>query len=1165
MKDTLEKKLREFSLSTLAVDNATSIFLLTFMILLFGIFSYQDMPKEQFPDASLPTIFINTPHFGNSAEEIENLVTRPLEKEVKSIVGLKELVSTSMQDFSAITAEFDSDVEAEDALRKVKDAVDKADLPSDLEQEPTVVELDFSEVPIVSVNIAGDYNMDDLRTYAEYLQDALENLPEVSEAKMSGDLEREVKINVDLLKMEATKVSFTDIETAIARENITMSGGELVSNGSRRAVRIIGQFENIKEIKNLIITAERQKPIYLKDIAEVVYGFEERTSYSRSDSQPVISLEVIKRAGENLLTTADKIALVIEEAEVALPENLTISLFNDLSVHTRNEVSNLENSILSGVILVVLVLLFFLGLRNAMFVGLAIPLSMLMGILILHMFGVTMNVVVLFGLILALGMLVDNGIVVVENIYRYMQNGYKGEAAAKYGAGEVAWPIIASTATTLAAFLPLIAWPGIMGVFMQYLPITLIIVLTSSLFVALVINPVLTSRFMKIEQKITDKSIKRRKRRNVLIGIILLIILAVLMHFGSIRWARNLLIVTALLTLINHFIFTPLSLGFQDTFLPLLERAYNSFVTLVLKSYTPIFTLFATFVLMIASIFLLVLSKPKVEFFPSADPLYINIFVELPFGSDIEATNNSTQVLEEKIKKVVEPYDEIVESILVLIGENTSDPNEPPVPGLTPYKARITVTFLEYKNRKGISTREIYNKIREEIIGYPGVQISVDQNANGPPAGKDINLELRGENVDSLIVISSKVINELESLNIAGIEELKSDVQLQKPELLIDVDRDAARRYGISTGQIASTMRTSIFGKEVSKFKVGEDEYPIMVRLNPKSRNSITDLINQRITFRDQTDGRVKQVPISSVASFRYSSTYNAVKRKDGQRVLTVASNVLKDYNANEINAELEDFMSSYELPEGITYTFTGEQQQQAEDSAFLGTAFLVALFMIFIIIVTQFNSLISPFIIIMSVFFSTIGVFLGYWITGKTINIIFTGVGIISLAGIVVNNAIVLIDYINLVVQRKREGLGIASMNEMSTEDVKACIIEGGATRLRPVLLTAITTVLGLIPLAIGFNFNFFGFINEVNSFNIIPALNDQFFLGGDNTAMWGPMAWTIIYGIIFATFLTLVVVPVMYWLAYRAKRAISNFINSKEDLPTNINDHLISSADYE
>ncbi len=1124
------EELREFKLTSLAVDNATSIFLLTFMILLFGLRSYNLMPKEQYPEASLTTIYINTPYFGNSAEEIENLISRPIENEINSITGLKTVTSTAVQDYSVQIAEFDGDMDVDIALQKVKDAVDKAkkDLPTDLDADPIIQEVNFAEIPIVTINISGDYSMDDLRNYAEYIQDKVEDIPEVSEAQMKGALEREVKVNIDLLKMQSLKVGFGDIESAIAYENMTMSGGEIINNDNRRAIRIIGQFEKVEEIENLIVKAENQRSIYLRDIANVEYGFEERTSYSRSGVLPVISLDVIKRSGENLLSTADKLKEVLETVEPNLPDKLNVSLFNDLSVYTRNEVSNLENSIISGVILVVLVLLFFLGIRNAMFVGIAIPLSMLTGIMILYLFDVTMNIVVLFSLILALGLLVDNGIVVVENIYRYMQNKHDGKFAAKYGAGEVAWPIIASTATTLAAFMPLIFWPGVMGIFMQYMPITLIIVLSSSLFVALVINPVLTSKFMKVDERADDKIVRRRKTRNVIIGVVVMLLFAGLSHLSDIDWLRNLLFIGAILSLVNHFILRPASFGFQNTVLPWLERTYNRFVTFCLTGWRSTATLIATFGMLVGAIILFGIFMPKMTFFPKTDPLYVNLFVELPIGSDIEATNKVMKDLEQDVAEVIKPYESIVEAILTQIGENTADPNTPPEPGVTPNKARMTVQFLEYKDRGNISTVDIMNEIREKIKGKPGVSISVDQNAGGPPAGKPVNIEIKGDKIDTLLVQSDKLIKFINAQNIGGIEELKLDVELGKPELLINIDRDAARKFGISTAQIGSALRTSVFGKEVSKYKVGEDEYPIMIRLNETYRNDIDKLINQKITFRDQATGRLAQVPISSVADIKYSSTYNAIRRINSERVVTISSNILEGFNANEINADLQELMADYELPDGYTYAFTGEQQQQAEDTQFLSGAFMVALFSIFIILVTQFNSVISPFIIILSVLFSTIGVFLGYVITGQEFNILFSGVGIISLAGIVVNNAIVLVDYINLLIKRKRVSLNLESMSQMDKEDVRACIIEGGATRLRPVLLTAITTVLGLIPLAIGFNFNFFSFVS---------SWDPQFFLGGDNTVMWGPMAWTIIYGIIFATFLTLVVVPVMYWLAYRMK----------------------------
>ena len=1126
----MKNKLKEFGLTSLAIDNATSVFLVSFMILLFGLQSYQKMPKQQYPDASMPTIFVNTPYFGNSAEEIENLISRPIEKELEGVEGIKSVNSTSIQDFSVIVAEFDASLEMSEVLRKTKDAVDKAksELPTDLKQDPEILEINFSEIPIVTVNVSGDYSPDELRAYAEQLKNKIELIKEVSKVQMRGQQEREMKIDVDLNKMQSLKVSFTDIENAVKTENLTMSGGEIVKNGFRRAVRIVGQFTSDIELENIIVKSEKQRPIYLKDIATVKYGYKERTSYARSDGYPVISLDVIKRKGKNLLAAADELKIVLAQEVNELPSDLKVSLFNDQSVNTRNEVSNLENSIISGVILVILVLLFFLGLRNASFVGIAIPLSMLMGILFLYVSGTTMNIVVLFSLILALGLLVDNGIVVVENIYRYMQDGYSSIEAAKFGTGEVAWPIIASTATTLAAFLPLAFWPGIMGEFMKFMPITLILVLGSSLFVALVINPVLTSRFMKVDTQADKRSGYVTKRKNVFIGIAIMLLMAVAGHIINIDWIRNLMVLTAAISALNFFLLRPGAFLFQNSIMPRLEKFYNRFVTFALDGIKPILFFIGTFILLFASGLLFAVKTPKVTFFPSADPIYINTFIELPLGVDIEKTNEITKEVETKILQILEKNEQIVEAVLTQIGENTSDPNQPPEPGLTPHKGRITVNFVPTQDRGGVSTREILNEIRGSIKNYAGVKIFVDKNADGPPTGKPINLEIRGDNIDTLVTLTARVKRLINNLPIEGIEGLNADVNIGKPELLINIDRAAARRYELSTYSISDALRTSVFGKEVSKYKDGEDEHPIMLRLSEKYRNDENKLINQKVTFRNPANGQIVQVPISAVATFNYSSTYSSIRRLDGQRVITLSSNLLDGYNANEIVTELQNEMSSFDLPEGYTYEFTGEQQQQAEDMAFLGGALLLAVFLIFIILVTQFNSIISPFIVILSIVFSLIGVLLGYVITGSTISVIFTGVGIISLAGVVVNNAIVLIDYINLLIRNKSDDQGLSSTDELPYHEIKNSIIEAGGTRLRPVLLTAITTVLGLIPLALGINFNFFTLISE---------LDPQYFSGGDNTAMWGPMAWTIIYGLTFATFLTLVVIPVMYWLAYRAK----------------------------
>lgn len=1138
-KDTEKNKrsvLKEFGLTSLAVDNATSIFILTFMVLLFGLYSYNSMPKESFPEIPWPKVYINTVYPGNSAKDIENLITRPIEKELTAVAEITKVTSSSLQDYSLIVAEFDSDVDIDDATRKVKDAVDKAkpELPNDLNNEPEVLDINLSEIPILTVNISGNYSNDELKEYAEYLEDQFEDMQEISKVDLKGDLEREVKIEVDLPKMQSVQVSFGDIENAIKQENLTMSGGELLTNDFRRNIRIVGEFSNPTQIENIIVKSEMQNPIFIKDFAEVVYGYKERTSIARANQLPVISLDVIKRSGENLLDASDKIKAIIAKAQKeALPNDLSVSIFNDQSIQTRDTVSNLENSIISGVILVVLVLLFFLGIRNSMFVGIAIPLSMLLGFLVLNVMGYSLNMVILFGLILALGMLVDNAIVVVENIYRYMQNGYSGWEAAKFGTGEVAVPIIASTATTLAAFVPLAFWPGLMGSFMKFLPITLIIVLTSSLFVALVINPVLTGTFMKVDERAETASERRRKRKNVLIGVGIMMVVSVLAHLINLLPLRNILWIASAISLLNIFFLRPASFYFQKRILPVLENAYDRFIRFSLKGINPVLVFLGTGLLLIVSIVLLGIKTPKVVFFPETDPNYVNAFIELPMGKDITATDETMKNLEVKIKEVIEPYDEVVDAVLAQIGENTSDPNAGPDFSASPNKARLSVSFVPSNERGDISTWDVMSSIREEIKGIPGVQIVVDKDASGPPTGKPINIELVGEDINKLAELSDGMVDFINSKNIYGIEELKKDVNIGKPELIVNIDREAARRYEISTYAIADAIRTAVFGKEVSKYKEGDDDFPIMVRANDDYRYNIDQILNQVITFRSMASGKIVQVPISSVTDIDYSSTYNSINRKDQERVITIYSNVLKDANPNEVVNEIKLVLQDFELPEGYSYEFTGEQEEQAENFQFLLSALGVAVFAILLILVAQFNSISAPVIIIISVLFSTIGVFLGYVFTGMDIQIVMTGVGIISLAGIVVNNAIVLLDYTNLTIKRSVENAGVENEKFLALDDVKEAIVLAGSTRLRPVLLTAITTVLGLIPLAIGFNFNFFTFISE---------LDGNLFIGGESATFWGAMAWTVVYGLIFSTFLTLVVVPVMYWLVFKGKRGVRN-----------------------
>ncbi|MFA5296883.1 MAG: efflux RND transporter permease subunit, partial [Lutibacter sp.] len=824
--------------------------------------------------------------------------------------------------------------------------------------------------------------------------------------------------------------------------------------------------------------------------------------------------------------------IIAKAKENYFPSNLIISKTNDQTNDTKTMVSDLENSIILGILLVVVVLLFFLGIRNALFVGIAIPLSMFMSFIILNALGVTLNTMVLFSLVIALGMLVDNGIVVVENIYRLLDEGYSKIDAAKYGVGEVAMPIIASTATTLAAFLPLAFWPGIMGEFMRYLPITLIIVLSSSLFVALVINPMLTAVYMKIkEDEVNFKKIVIYSSILFSLGVIF-IIAGLILGIKGLNATGLLLMTAGLLRVINTKFLTPATAWFQNKFLPRLENYYERTLKFALKGKRPRIFFIGTFGLLLFSILLFWLFPPKVLFFPVTPPKQVYVYLEYPIGTDIEVTNKLSIALEDKIQQYLKKYEvdgknALVTSVIGQVGEGTGAPNRGIDGGTTPNKARITIDFVKFIDRGNIDTQDVLIEIRALLQNIPGVDIIVDRPAEGPPAGAPVNIEVSGDDYEQLLATAEDIRQFIKTKNILGIEELKLDVEQGKPELPIIIDRQKARRLNVSSGQIGDALRTSLYGKEISTFKDGEDDYPINMRLMDKYRYNKEALLNQKLTFRNQSSGKIIQVPISSVAHAETSSTFSSVKRKDLDRVITIASNILEGYNATEINDQIRREMKNYDLPKNTTISFTGEQEKQAEEMAFLSKALLIAVFLIFLILVAQFNSTSTPIIISLTVLLSLIGVLLGLIVFRMEFVIMMTMIGIISLAGIVVNNAIVLIDYTNLIMVRKRLELGLEA-GVLTKEVIYESIVEGGKTRLRPVLLTAITTILGLLPLAIGININFMTLFTE---------FDPEFYIGGENVAFWGPMSWTIIFGLTFATFLTLIIVPVMYSLLNNLK----------------------------
>ena len=1140
---------KRFGLSSWAVDNRATVMVLGILIALIGWNAYQSMPREAFPEVVTPEIFVSTVYPGNSPEDMEKLITRPLEKEIKTITGLDEVLSTSVQGYSTIDIKFDFSVEPSEALRKVKDAVDKAkadpDFPTDLPADPNVFEMNFSEMmPVMNINLSGDYSLDQLNTWAEDLEDKLEDLEEVNKVEIRGVPKKELRISLDLPKMEAREISFQDVASAVQSENVSVSGGEVLLDGLRRSISVDGEFNDPEDVRQIIVKQENLDIVRLGEIADVAFTYVEPTSYAREFGQPVVMLDIIKRSGRNLLVASDSVNALLHRFERdVFPKDLTVTITGDLSDQTRTQVDELENSIIFGVLLVVGVLMFFLGLRNAVFVGIAIPMSMLLSFILLNALGYTLNMMVLFALVLALGMLVDNGIVVIENTHRLMSEGQAPLRAAKNGIGEVAWPIIASTATTVAVFVPLLLWPGMMGEFMKFLPITLMVVLASSLFVGLVINPMLASRYMKVEQEGPTRFLTFK------VGGWMTALGAVFSlagHFGDMKalfTLGNLALAFGLFGYLNHYVLYPASVRFQERTMPRLEERYRVFLQWVLAGGRPKWMFLGTIGLLFLSFILTGMFPPNTLFFPVNEPLYVNVFIEKPVGTDINETDATTREVERRVFEVLAdpryndmvtdtlPDGSVVErsrnfmvsSVIAQVGEGTSDPMAGPSFDATPHKGRVQVSFVKYAERRGLRSLHVMEEIRQAVRGVPGVSVVVDKDAAGPPVGKAINLEIKGDDVLALIEEGEKVRRFLDDQHIAMVEELKLDVELGKPEMPIEIDRAKARRYNVSTYAIGDALRTALYGREVSTYKQGEDDYPVNIRLKDEYRYDPEALTSMRVTFRDQTNGQIRQVPISALATPRYTSTFSAVKRKDLKRMVQVQSNVTDEFKKEQVVNNVIAAFANYPKDPRFTYAFTGELEEQAKQMSFLSTALMIAVFLIFMIIVAQFNSAAIPGIIVSSVVFSLIGVFLGLLIFRMEFVIMMTMVGIISLAGIVVNNAIVLVDFMILLQTRRKKQLGMSDEERLPMHEVLATIEEAGARRLRPVLLTAITTVLGLIPLAIGININFFTLFSE---------LDPQFVLGGDNTIFWGPMSWTVIFGLVFATFLTLVIVPVMFLL---------------------------------
>ena len=1137
---------KEFKPSVWAISKSNIIYFLMFIFLAFGINAYNNLPREDFPEIITSEVFISTINPGNTPEDIERFITVPLEEAVKGVSNLVDIKSTSLENYSIISLEFDEEIEIELAKQKVRDEIDSVisgeDWPTfnNVKVEPDILSMSLAEeMPILNVNIQGDYPTEQLKKYAEVLEDRIEKLDEIKEVVILGAQDEEIEVAVDIKKMTAAKVSFEDILSSIAFGNRTIAAGNIVSDGQRRTIRIIGEIENPEDLKNFVVKNEFG-PVYLDDVAVINFKESEKKSYAREFTKNLVSLAVKKRSGKNLINAANKIDVIVEEViKNEFPSDLEVVITNDMSNRIISQVDDLVNNILFGIFLVTTVLMFFLGFRNALFVGFAIPMSMFMSLMIISALGYSLNTMILFALVMGLGMLVDNGIVVVENVYRLMEkDGLSRLEAAKLGISEIAYPIIVSTATTVLAFVPLGLWPGTIGQFMIYLPITLSIVLGSSLFVAIFFNSMLVSKFMSVDEKnLSKKDLVRLTYFLSGIGLLLFII------GGNARGFGTLFIVINIFFWLYSYYLKSIALKFRTIFLGWLEIKYEKFLRFALKGWRAFAFLFGTILLLFLTIILVGIAGPKIEFFPDNEPNQIIVYAEYPQGTDIEKTNNITKKLENEVLQVVDDkkyFDGnknfMIESMLAQVGEGAGNQqNDFGSQADMPQKAKITVTLREFKYRNGFSSEDLRSDVQKKLSGkYPGLAVSVEKDENGPPAGYPVNIEISGKNYLELIQTAEEMRIFINDQKIAGIEELKIDVNKNKPSIQIEVDRQKAGELGINPSQIGLVLRRSLFGEKAGIYKKDGEDYDINVRFNKEDRYDKSLLFNQNVIFKNMNNGQLVEVPIASLIKSENIETYSAIKHRNLTRVVTLYSSIFAGYNAKEIVDQIKFQLDGFETSEYIKYKFTGEIEEQDKNQDFLNTALIMALMLILLLLVFQFNSIVKPLIIILSIFLSFIGVFLGLIIFDMTFVIIMTMLGIISLAGIVVNNSVVLIDYTQLLLDRKKANLNIEKDSMLPKNEIYESIVKGGKARLRPVILTAITTILGLIPLAIGLN---------IDLMNLFVNGNPNVYIGGDNVIFWGPLAWTVIFGLTFATFLTLIIVPVTFYISKRLALKIRSF----------------------
>ena len=1031
------------------VNKAAAIFTIAVLILIIGVMSYIRLPRESTPEIKQPYIFITTMYPGVAAGDVENLVTRIIEDEIDGVEGIIELTSSSQQSLSFIFTKFASNVSVETALRKIQERVDRAKprLPADVE-EPSVRELSSSSFPVLMVSLSHPDGLQYIDNTAEELQQDLRRVKGVLDVEIAGNLEKEVAIDLDPIKLDHYGLTVNDVSMAVQLANAAIPGGLLKNESRNYSISINSEIKDPRQFEYIIVKSGSVK-VPLRELGTVSFTYAEQKTYSRFNGAPAITLSLTKRSGENIIKMVDEARELIDTKvrKGQFPAGTRVHYSRDESSYIRQIIADLENNMFTSFLLVLIVTIFFLGPVNALFVTLAIPFSMMLSFFILDMLGVTLNMVVLFSLILALGMLVDNGIVIVENIFRHGSMGKSIMKAAIDGSSEVAAPIFSSTLTTCLAFFPIIAMPDVMGDFMKYVPITVIVVLTSSLFVALTINPVFCSRFLHI----SEENLKKITEGSSI--------------FGKIQSFYQ----EALHTAVSH---APLVLT-------------------------------VCFFIVISGMVLYKFFGKESIFFPSTDPSDAIVAVELPPGTPLDKTDKVLRSIEATIPSLPAS----LENYQITAGK-AGDGSFFSGSGEEFNKGSVQLAFKPYQERT-IKGSVAIDSLKQRLKHFIGAKIKFVEQAMGPSAGHDISYDIAGSDYKVLGAYADSVMAILNRYS--DFKTVETDFESAKPEIAINVDRTKAAYFGLSAQQIAATVRNTMNGTTIGKYRQNEDEYDIVVRYNKNNRDAVSDLSRLHIVDNDGA-----RIPLNQVASITTTSAVGIIKRRDLHRSVGVWGDFTKDFQKKKIvQKEVDSLVKALSIPKGYSIENGQGAEMREEATVFLLRAFIIALFLIAIVLIAQFNSLGQPLIIILSIFLSTGGVFWGYYLAGLQFVTIMSGIGCIALAGVAVNNGIILVDYTNILV---RGGM----------PPIQA-VVEAGKTRLRPVLLTAITTVLGLLPMAFGI------------SIDIHPS-TAGIQIGSEMSEFWKTFAWAMVYGLTFATVMTLIMVPCMLSVYFKFTRPKPN-----------------------